>query len=349
MTAAVRSNIILRFTPAYAGAQVVSVVEAPVTTDLPANARHVGMIRISGGTFRMGSDRHYPEEGPVHRVTIDDFWIDRYPVTNRQFKEFVRATGHVTFAEIAPDPRDYPGALPHMLYAGSLVFLPPARVANLRDWSQWWTFLKGADWRHPSGPKSNIDGLDNHPVVHVSFTDALAYAQWAGIDLPTEAEWEFAARGGLDSAEFSWGDEFAPGGRQMANTWQGNFPQENLVLDGYERTSPVTAFPANGYGLHDMIGNVWEWTSDWYAPKHEADAPKSCCIPANPRGPREEDSYDSRQPNIKIPRKVLKGGSHLCAPNYCRRYRPAARHAQPVDTSTSHVGFRCVTRKGRKS
>jgi formylglycine-generating enzyme len=302
------------------------------------------MVRIPGGTFRMGSNHHYPEEAPVHRVTVDGFWIDRTPVTNLQFKEFIRATGHRTFAEIPPDPKDYPGALPHMLYAGSLVFSPPPRVANLRDWSQWWDFMKGADWRHPYGPKSNINVLDHHPVVHVSFSDALAYAQWAGKDLPTEAEWEFCARGGLDGAEFAWGDEFLPGGAHMANTWQGEFPGQNLNADGYERTSPVTAFPPNGYGVHDMIGNVWEWTADWYSPKHEADAPKSCCMPENPRGGREETSFDHSQPNIKIPRKVIKGGSHLCAPNYCRRYRPAARHAEAIDTSTSHLGFRCVVR-----
>jgi formylglycine-generating enzyme required for sulfatase activity len=302
------------------------------------------MVWIPGGTFRMGSNDHYPEEAPVHRVQVDGFWIDRTPVTNRQFKQFVRATGHVTTAQIRPDPKDYPGALPNMLYAGSLVFAPLPRVADLSDWSQWWTFMKGADWRHPYGPKTNINVLDDHPVVHVSYSDALAYAKWAGKDLPSEAEWEFAARGGLDGAEFAWGDEFTPGGVQMANTWQGNFPLQNLNQDGYERTSPVKAFPTNGYGLCDMIGNVWEWTSDWYAPRHEADAPKACCIPENPRGGREEQSYDPSQPNIKIPRKVLKGGSHLCAPNYCRRYRPAARHAEPIDTSTSHVGFRCVAR-----
>jgi formylglycine-generating enzyme required for sulfatase activity len=231
-----------------------------------------------------------------------------------------------------------------MLYAGSLVFSPPARAADLGDWSQWWQFMKSADWRHPYGPKSNINVLDNHPVVHVAYSDALAYARWVGKDLPTEAEWEFAARGGLADAEYAWGEEFGPGGRHMANTWQGEFPSQNLCGDGFERTSPVTAFPPNGYGVHDMIGNVWEWTSDWYSPNHESDAPKACCIPENPRGGREEESFDPCLPQIRIPRKVLKGGSHLCAPNYCRRYRPAARHAEAVDTSTSHVGFRCVKR-----
>jgi formylglycine-generating enzyme required for sulfatase activity len=293
----------------------------------------------------MGSDRHYPEEAPVHRARVDGFWMDRMPVTNRKFRAFVEATGHVTFAEAAPDPMDYPGALPHMLKAGSLVFAPPRRaIVDLRDWSQWWTFRFGADWRHPYGSGSGIAGLDEHPVVHVAYRDAEAYARWAGKALPTEAEWEFAARGGLDGAEFAWGDELTPGGRHLANTWQGAFPHQNTAADGYRRTSPVTAFPPNGYGLQDMIGNVWEWTADWYGARHEADAAKPCCLPSNPRGGREEASYDPCQPHLRIARKVLKGGSHLCAPNYCRRYRPAARHAQPVDTSTCHVGFRCVVR-----
>ncbi|MCP3472195.1 formylglycine-generating enzyme family protein [Bradyrhizobium sp. CCGUVB1N3] len=310
----------------------------------PDDTRTGEMVFISGGTFLMGSDHDYPEEAPSHRVSVDGFWIDRTPVTNRQFKEFVNATGHVTEAQIVPDAKDYPGAVRDMLYAGSLVFSPLPRITDLRDWSQWWTFMRGANWRHPYGPKSNLRGLDDHPVVHVSYSDAFAYARWAGKDIPTEAEWEFGARGGLEGEEYAWGNTLTPGGRHMASVWQGSFPVQNLGEDGFERTSPVMAFPPNGYGLYDMIGNVWEWTSDWWSPRHQADAAKPCCIPLNPRGGREEASFDPCQPEIHIPRKVLKGGSHLCAPNYCRRYRPAARHAEPVDTSTCHVGFRCVVR-----
>ncbi|HKQ84730.1 MAG TPA: formylglycine-generating enzyme family protein [Steroidobacteraceae bacterium] len=309
-----------------------------------AEASYDDMIHIPAGTFRMGSDDHYAEEAPAHHVSVDSFWIDRAPVTNAQFRRFVEETGYVTYAEIPPDPKDYPGAQPHMLKAGSLVFSPPAHVVDLRDWSQWWMYCFEANWRQPYGPGSSIEGKDEHPVVHVAYRDALAYAQWARKELPTEAEWEFAARGGLDGAEFAWGDEFTPGDRQMANTWQGRFPQENLALDGYERTSPVRSFEPNGYALYDMIGNVWEWTIDWFSPQHTADVSKACCVPRNPRGARMQESYDACQAEIKIPRKVLKGGSFLCAPNYCRRYRPAARHAQPIDTSTCHVGFRCVVR-----
>ena len=301
------------------------------------------IVYLPGGTFRMGSDQHYPEEAPAHFVKVDGFWIDRAPITNRQFRQFVDATGHVTFAEKPPDPKDYPGALPEMLQPASLVFTPPGRPVDLRNFHNWWQFQRDANWRRPYGPGSSIDGLDDHPVVHVAFVDVEAYAAWAKKELPTEAEWEFAARGGLDGAEFAWGAEFTPAGRAMANTWQGAFPNENLKSDGYERTSPVTAFAPNGYGIHDMIGNVWEWTRDWYAARHADVAQSPCCAAANPRGAAEEASYDPGQPRIRIPRKVLKGGSHLCAPNYCRRYRPAARHAQPVDTSTSHCGFRLVS------
>jgi sulfatase modifying factor 1 len=293
----------------------------------------------------MGSDRHYPEEGPAHSASVEGFWIDRSPVTNRQFKAFVDATSYRTWAEIPPDPNDYPGALPHMLRAGSLVFTVPKGPVDLRDWSQWWVFRLGADWRHPYGPASSLAGLYDHPIVHIAYRDAEAYAAWIGKELPSEAEWEFAARGGLDGAEYVWGDEFTPGGQPMANTWHGEFPRERRHTGGHRRTSPVGAFPANGYGLYDMIGNVWEWTTDWFAPRHDEEPAHSCCAPEAPRGAAEKASYDPAQSDIRIPRKVLKGGSHLCAPNYCRRYRPAARHAHPVDTSTSHIGFRCIIRE----
>ena len=306
------------------------------------------MVWIPGGTFRMGSDKHYPEERPSHRVTVDGFWMDRHPVTNARFARFVEATGHTTFAEIPPNAADYPDARPEMLFAGSLVFIQPPGPVDLRDFTNWWHYVRGADWRHPYGAGDSRGPLADHPVVHVTYGDAEACARWEGKELPTEAEWEFAARGGLESADYAWGDQFLPNGSHMANTWQGRFPWEHTAVDGYDRTSPVGAFPPNGYGLSDMIGNVWEWTTDWYVPKHTADAAKACCIPSNPRGPRAEESFDPCYPAIKIPRKVLKGGSHLCAPNYCRRYRPAARHPEPVDTATCHVGFRCIVRSARR-
>ncbi|MGW9950406.1 formylglycine-generating enzyme required for sulfatase activity [Rhizobium leguminosarum] len=302
------------------------------------------LVWIEGRTFTMGSNDHYPEEAPAHPVKVDGFWIERTPVTNRKFIEFVKATGHVTVAETVPDPKDYPGALPEMLRAGSLVFTRPKSV-NGPNISQWWTFKFGATWRRPLGGLSDLRGKLDHPVVHVAWSDAKAYADWAGLDLPTEAEWELAARGGSDDTEYAWGDEFMPNGVAMANTWQGIFPTTTTKPKGHERTSPVGWFPANGYGLHDMIGNVWEWTSDYWSTRHPEPASHSCCIPSNPRGGDAEASFDPRQPEIRIHRRVLKGGSHLCAPNYCRRYRPAARHAEPDDTSTSHVGFRCIRRK----
>jgi sulfatase modifying factor 1 len=302
------------------------------------------MVWVPAGTYRMGSAKHYLEERPVHRVTVDGFWIDRQPVTNEDFARFVAATGHVTFAELAPNPDDYPGALPEMLHPGSLVFVQATQRVKLDTVANWWTFMLGADWRHPQGPNSSLAGRERHPVVHVAYSDAEAYAAWAGKALPTEAEWEFAARGGLDGATYAWGEEFMPGGRPMANTWQGEFPWQNLAIDGFVGTSPGGTFPPNGYGLYDMIGNVWEWTTDWYQPRHPAEQTKACCVPHNPRGGNQAASYDPAQPRIRIPRKVLKGGSHLCAPNYCRRYRPAARFPEPIDTSTCHVGFRCIAR-----
>lgn len=288
------------------------------------------MVWIEPGTFRMGDTRFYPEEAPVRSVAVDGFWIDRRPVTVREFRRFVAETGHVTLAERPPDPADYPGADPALLVPGSLVFQKaPHRVA-LHDHRQWWAYVPGASWRAPSGPGSPVSGRDRHPVTHVGYEDALAYAAWAGKALPTEAEWEYAARGGLDGAVFAWGDDERPGGRLMANTWQGEFPWENRKSKGYEGTSPVGTFPANGYGLYDMTGNTWEWTADRYRPHHGADPAGGCCGPEPAPG--------------EIERRVIKGGSHLCAPNYCLRYRPAARQGEPVDSSTSHLGFRCVRR-----
>jgi sulfatase modifying factor 1 len=310
----------------------------------PAVVQSSAMVYVPGGTYTMGSDDHYQEERPAHPVTVDGFWMDRHPVTNAQFAAFVDATGHVTTAEVAPDPADYPGALPDMLFAGSLVFTQPPGPVDLRDLTNWWHFVRGADWRHPTGPDSSLDGLDRHPVVHVSYADAAAFAVWAGKALPTEAEWERAARGGLDRAEFAWGDELMPDGRPMANTWQGTFPWRNDLIDGWLRTSPVATFPPNGFDLVDMIGNVWEWTTDWYGASHPAAAQSACCIPSNPRGGDRAASVDPAMADLGIPRRVIKGGSHLCAPNYCRRYRPAARFPEDVDTSTSHLGFRCIVR-----
>ncbi|MCW1411914.1 formylglycine-generating enzyme family protein [Rhizobium sp. 1AS11] len=299
------------------------------------------MLWIPGGDFLMGSDRHYAEEAPVHRVLVDGFWM-ACPVTNREFSAFVEATGYVTSAERPANPADYPGAVAEMLAPSSVVFIKPKSPVDLTNYYKWWKYVRGASWRHPRGPDSTIKGLLEHPVVHVAFEDAQAYAAWAGKELPTEAEWEFAARGGLEAADYVWGEEMMHGGRHMANTWQGEFPVRNSREDGFEGTSPVGSFPANGYGLFDMAGNVWEWTTDWYQEHGMIDSP--CCTISNPVGAERSNSYDPRQPQISIPRKVMKGGSHLCAPNYCRRYRPAARMAQPVDTATCHLGFRCIAR-----
>lgn len=308
------------------------------------DALRSNMVWVPGGEFRMGSDSHYPEEAPVHRVHVDGFWMDVVTVTNRQFSEFVNATGYVTLAEKPANLEDYPGARPEMLTPSSTVFRKPAGPVDRGNHYNWWIYVAGANWRHPRGPASSIHKLMDHPVVHVAWEDVEAYANWIGKELPTEAEWEFAARGGLDGAEFVWGDELTPNGRHMANIWQGEFPYRNMCEDGFEYTAPVASFPANGYGLYDMAGNVWQWTSDWYQEHARIDRP--CCTVKNPRGATFEGSLDPGQPHIHIPRKVTKGGSHLCAPNYCRRYRPAARMAQPIDTSISHLGFRCIMRTG---
>jgi formylglycine-generating enzyme len=302
------------------------------------------MQRIAGGIFRMGSERFYSEEQPRRYACVDPFWIDVNPVTNRQFAAFVAATAYLTWAERTPEPADYPGADSALLVPASAVFTPTTQPVDTRNPSQWWRLVAGADWRHPLGPESGLDGQDDHPVVHIAYADAVAFAGWAGKRLPTEAEWEFAARSGLADAEYAWGDEPAPGGRRFANFWRGEFPHRRIDDDGFARTSPVGFYPANGYGLHDMIGNVWEWTADWYAvPEYGTpEAAKPCCAPRNPRGGDEAGSRDSGDTTQRFGRKVLKGGSHLCADNYCQRYRPAARHAQSVDSTTSHIGFRCA-------
>jgi formylglycine-generating enzyme required for sulfatase activity len=299
------------------------------------------MVWVPGGAFTMGSDDHYPEEAPTRKVEVDGFWMDTTPVTNAEFREFVEDTGYVTLAERDPDPEDYPGADPEMLVPGSAVFTQPDGPVTLVEPSNWWEYVPGANWRHPLGPDSDVSARSDHPVVHVAHEDAAAYAEWAGKRLPTEAEHERASRGGLDGTEFAWGDEFMPDGEPMANTWQGTFPWQNTEADGYVRTSPVGEFPANGYGLYDVIGNVWEWTDDWFHARNGGGETAACCTPKNPRGGTREESVDPRDPS-QVPRKVLKGGSHLCAPNYCVRYRPAARYPEPIDTSTTHVGFRCV-------
>ena len=304
------------------------------------------MVWIPGGTFLMGSDDFYPEERPQHPETVSGFWMDRHPVTNQEFARFTESTGYVTVAERPPRVEDYPGADPAMLVPGSLVFQRTRGPVDLRDWRHWWRWTPGASWRKPKGAGTSIKDLARHPVVHVAYEDVEAFARWAGRQVPTEAEWERAARGGLEGAAFTWGDEPEPGGRILANTWQGEFPWQNTLRDRYYGTSPVGTYPANGYGLSDMAGNVWEWTSDWYATRHRVDEPAQCaCTPSSPRGcaPMEE-SYDPAQPAIRIPRRVLKGGSHLCAPNYCLRYRPAARSPQMIDTGMSHIGFRCIVR-----
>jgi formylglycine-generating enzyme required for sulfatase activity len=283
---------------------------------------------VPGGRFRMGSDRFYPDEGPAHLVEVAGFWIDRSPVTNAAFAEFVAATGYLTVAEQPIDPRQFPGAPQELLRPGGLVFHMPDGPVDLRNASSWWRYVPGADWRHPDGPETTIAGRGNDPVVQIAWQDAAAFAAWAGKRLPHEAEWEFAARAGLEDAAFCWGDELTPEGRWMANIWQGDFPRVNTALDGFTGRSPVGMFPANGYGIYDMAGNVWEWTVTEYTARH-VEQPSPCC-------------NQSRSGVGGIPVKVIKGGSYLCAPNYCLRYRPAARQPQSADTATCHIGFRCV-------
>jgi formylglycine-generating enzyme len=295
---------------------------------------------ILGGSFVMGSDAHYPEEAPAHPVTVSEFRIDLHQVTNAQFTEFVADTAYLTVAERPPDPADFPGAPVENLVPGSLVFRMTPGPVDLRHVSQWWAWTPGACWHHPEGPRSSLDGREDHPVVHIAFEDAEAYAQWAAKRLPTEAEWELAARGSLDGKAYTWGDDPEPPDARLANFWHGEFPWR--ADPGYGRTRSVGSYAPNGYGLFDMAGNVWEWTADWYSARHPDAVEHQCCVPVDPRGGSEQESFDPGQPQFQIPRKVVKGGSFLCADSYCRRYRPAARRPQMVDTGMSHIGFRCV-------
>lgn len=302
------------------------------------------MVAIAGGRATIGSDAHYPEEAPAHQVVVDAYRIDRHPVTNADYAAFVAETGYLTVAERPLDPADFPGAPAENLVPGSLVFTGTPGPVDLRHLNQWWAWTPGACWHRPDGPGSGLDRREDHPVVHVAAEDAEAYAAWTGKALPTEAEWEFAARGGIEGARYAWGDEPEPEGARLANYWHGDFPWR--ADTGYGRTTPVGAFPANGFGLHDMAGNVWEWTADWYTQRHPDPAESPCCAPRNPAGGALDASYDPRQPQFRIPRRVIKGGSFLCADSYCMRYRPAARRPQQIDTGMSHIGFRCVIRGG---
>ncbi|MFE3289325.1 formylglycine-generating enzyme family protein [Rhodococcus sp. NPDC059234] len=295
--------------------------------------------QVPAQIFTMGSDRHYPEEGPAHRVEVDAFAIEARQVTNAQYATFVEDTGYRTVAERPLDPAEFPGAPAENLQPGSMVFVPTPGPVDLRHINQWWRWTPGASWQHPDGPGSSTAGRRDHPVVHIAHEDAQAYAGWAGRALPTEAQWEAAARGGLEHTEFTWGDHAESDEKRLANYWHGDFPWR--ADQGYGTTAPVASYPPNPYGLFDMAGNVWEWTDDWYAEGHAGG--HSCCAPRNPRGPAVEESYDARQPQFRTPRKVIKGGSFLCADSYCRRYRPAARRPHMIDTGMSHIGFRCVS------
>ena len=294
-----------------------------------------GMIWIPAGTFRMGGT-HHPDCKPIHPVTLDGFWMDKTAVTNAQFAKFVAATNYKTVAERKPDAKDFPGVPEDKLVPGSLVFTPPNEAVPLNDVSGWWVYVAGADWRHPAGPQSDIKDKDNFPVVQVAYEDAAAYAKWAGKRLPTEAEFEYAARGGLDQKEYAWGDEFKPGGKFMANTWQGRFPDKNTGEDGFAGLAPVASFPANGFGLYDMSGNCWEWCSDFYRPDYYSHSPEK-----NPQGP--ESSFDPDEPNAI--KRVQRGGSFMCSDTYCGAYRPGIRGKGEVSSATSHLGFRCAEPK----
>jgi formylglycine-generating enzyme required for sulfatase activity len=310
-----------------------------------------GMVWIPGGEFSMGCDDPtrevcgggdpMPDARPIHRVYVDGFWMDATEVTNEAFARFVAATHYVTIAERAPRAEDFPGAPPEVLVPGSIVFSPPDHAVPLDNPLGWWRYVPGANWRHPEGPASELRGREKHPVVHVAFEDAEAFARWAGKRLPTEAEWEFAARGGLAGRLYPWGNELTPGGKWMANIFEGEFPQHNTNADGFAGTAPVASFPANAFGLHDVAGNVWEWCSDWYAPNYFSRAANSgIVVLRNPRGPAQSESFDPAEPGVA--KRVQRGGSFLCTDQYCTRYMLGTRGKGAPDTGSNHVGFRCV-------
>ncbi|MBS1788012.1 MAG: formylglycine-generating enzyme family protein [Acidobacteria bacterium] len=316
-----------------AGFSAAGVNKTPAPGAAPA-----GMIWIPGGTFRMGCDDcNMPDAEPVHLVTVDGYWFDETPVTNKQFAEFVKATGYVTIAEIKPKAEDYPGAKPEMLVAGSVCFAPPDQPVPLDNPYVWWKYQPGANWKHPEGPGSDLKGREDHPVVHIAWDDAVAYAKWAGKRLPTEAEFEFAARGGMDGKMFAWGNELKPGGKWVANIWQGHFPDDNKAEDGYRGSSPVKAFPPNAFGLYDVGGNVWQWCADWYRPDYFEQL-AAAGTARNPQGP--PDSFDPQEPGI--PKRVQKSGSFMCSDQYCARYHVGSRGKGATDSGGSHIGFRCA-------
>lgn len=323
----------------------------------PSTSTPEGMVWIPGGEFSMGAADPYGNEKnevgmhatrdsrPIHRVYVDGFWMDKTEVTNAQFTRFIHATGYMTVAERTPRAEDFPGAPPENLVAGSVVFSPPAQAVPLNNHFQWWSYVKGANWRHPLGPGSDLKGKDQYPVVHIAYEDAMAYAKWAGKRLPTEAEWEFAARGGLSGKVYPWGDELKIGGKWMANSHQGHFPHQDTGEDQYTGIGPVAKFPPNGYGLYDVAGNVWEWTSDWYRPDYYARLAMAGGMARNPEGP--DSSFDPTEPGEK--KRVHRGGSFLCTDQYCSRYMVGTRGKGEITTGTNHLGFRCVISQVPKS